>query len=87
MTISNYHNTCPLSCIINTLHIQNIFFKETTYTKVHFYVKDIKGLNKPVTPMGINKYCHIQDIKNWPYSIRCIDQIKKYLENIKRYLK
>ena len=55
MTISNYHNVCPLSCIMNTLHSQNKFFKETTYTKVHFYLKDLRGLNKPGTPKGINK--------------------------------
>ena len=35
-------------------HSQNILFKETRYTKAHFYVKDLRGLNKPVTPMAIN---------------------------------
>ena len=48
---------------MNTLHSQNKFFKETAYTKVHFYLKDLRGLNKPGTPKGINKYCHVQDMK------------------------
>ena len=55
MTISNYHNVCSLSCIMNTLHSQNKFIKETTYTEVLSYLKDLRGLNKPVTPKGINK--------------------------------
>ena len=50
-----YHNVCPLSFIMNTLHNQNKFFKEATYTKVHFYLKNLRGLNKPGTPNGINK--------------------------------
>ena len=55
MTISNYYNVCPFSCIVSTLHSKNIYFKETTYTKVHCYVQDLRGLNIPVTPKGINK--------------------------------
>ena len=54
MTISNYENVCPLSCMY-TLHSQNKFFKETTYAKVHFYLKDLRGLNKLGTPKDINK--------------------------------
>ena len=30
MAITNYHNVCLLSCIMNTVHSQSIFFKETT---------------------------------------------------------
>ena len=55
MTISNYHNVYPLSWIMNMLHCQNKLFKETTYSKVNFYLKDLRGLNKPGTPKGINK--------------------------------
>ena len=55
MTIFNYYNVCPLSCIMDTLHSQNIFFKETAYAKVHFYLKDLRGLSKPGTTKGINK--------------------------------
>ena len=36
--MSNYH-VCPLKCIVNTLDSENIFFKETAYTKVHFYIR------------------------------------------------
>ena len=34
------------------------FMHETTYAKVHFYVWDLRGFNKPVAPMGINGQCH-----------------------------
>ena len=44
MTISNYHNACPLSCIMYTLQSQNAFLIETTYTKVHFYVQRPKSI-------------------------------------------
>ena len=40
---------------MNTLQSQNIFFKETTYTKVYFYVKDLRGMKKPVSTKSINK--------------------------------
>ena len=30
--ITKIYIECPLLCIINTLHSQNVFFKETTYT-------------------------------------------------------
>ena len=55
MIISNDYNVCPRSCIMDTLHIQNLFFKETTYTKVHLCinVQDLTELNKPVTSKGI----------------------------------
>ena len=52
---------CPLSYIMNIRHSQNIFFKEYViiyvyiYSKTHFYVYDLRRLNKTVTPMGINK--------------------------------
>ena len=48
MTIYNYHNYMS-----TFMYYQNIFFKETKYTKVYFYVKDLRRLNKPVTPMVI----------------------------------
>ena len=31
------------------MYSQNKFSKETTYTKVQFYLKDVRGLNKPGT--------------------------------------
>ena len=52
---------CPLSYIMNIRHSQDIFFKEYIiiymyiYSKTHFYVYDLRRLNKPVTLMGINK--------------------------------
>ena len=55
MTISNYYIVCMPLCIMNTLHSQNIFFKETTYTKLHLYSKDLRGLSKPGTAKGMNK--------------------------------
>ena len=49
----------------------SIFFKETKYTKVHFYLKDLRGMNKPGTPTGINKKCQVKDMKTWPYTKKC----------------